>query len=261
MVALPDSLHEDGLAAVLDTGKPVFYEIPITHTRERTKPALRLLLSAPQLTHADLELGFAPVLARVAEVVGSGQLGALRTATLRTQMPWGGMANWDLCTINHLAPWYVDPLNRVLGSSPDRVLVLDGAGKPGRMQNQSTGLLDYSGIWGVLQANIDNVGPIETVLEVNGDDGDLVADLFAAELRLRTRGGPEWIAEQHADLQPRAAWPGMHECVQAFFADVERGGTGTADARTVAQLHLVGLAAEESVDSGTWAEVEALEQI
>ena len=261
MVGQPDSEHEVGLAAVLRTGKPVFYEAPVAHTRVRTRPALRTLLSARQLTHADIEIGFAPVVVRAAEIVASGVLGRLRTATMRTGMPWGGMANWDLCTINHLTPWYVDPLSRILGALPRRALVLDGAGKPGRMQNQSTGVFDYDGVWGILKINIDNVGPLETVVEVNGDEGDLIVDLFAADLRLRTRASPEWETSKHLDMQPRAAWPGMHECVQAFFVAVEHGGSGAADAHTLANLQLVGLAAEESVDTGTWAEVDTVDQI
>jgi hypothetical protein len=72
----------------------------------------------------------------------------------------------------------------------------------------------------------------------------------------------------------------MNECVTAFLdavtgeplietestnAEVERLretlGTGPlpADAPAVAQLHLIGLAAEASKDSGGWAEIEGVD--
>ena len=59
--------------------------------------------------------------------------------------------------LNHLAPWYVDALNRILGATPRRVFVLDGGGLPGRAQRQSQGHLDYGGVWGTVQVNLGSV--------------------------------------------------------------------------------------------------------
>ena len=98
-------------------------------------------------------------------------------------------------------------------------------------------------------------------MEVNGDDGDLIVDLFSGEIRLRSRKNTNWGVECVLALQPHAGWPGMHECVSAFLDAVESGQPSPVNAEVVAQLHLLGLAAETSKDSGTWAGVEGLESL
>lgn len=258
MIAVPDFMHEETLLAALESDVAIFYEPPITDTRERIRPVLHRLLAAPQITFADLELGLIPVVARASQLVQAQRIGKVQTARIRLQSGWGPVANYDLCNFNHLCTWYVDVLNRILGSSPKRVLLLDGSGTPGRRQNHSIGHLDYDGIWGTLQANISSVGPLEIGVEINGDDGDLVIDILSGELQCRVRNASDWSIEQWPALSPHASWPGMHESVTAFFDGIISGKSEINNALKVAKLQLVGLAAEKSKDSGTWAEVEDL---
>ena len=276
-IAVPDSVHEEALSATLDAGVAIFYEPPLANVRQRIRPMLTRLLEARQVTHADLEIGFIPVFVEAARRVQSGILGPVRTARIHLQSNWGANPESDLCTLNHLAPWYVDALNRILGATPTRVLVLDGDGLPGRAQRRSQGHLDYGGVWGCVQVNLGSVVDLETTIEVSGDDGDLWVDIFSGELRQRTRQGSEWSSERVTAIEPRAGWPGMHECVTAFLDAIagapllgatpaspdvailrEALGAGplAAEAPAVAQLHLIGLAAEASKDSGGWAEIE-----
>ena len=256
MIAVPEAVHERALGAGLDAGVAVFYEPPLAATPERMRPMLARLLKAHQVTHADLEIGFTPVVARAAERVRSGIVGEVQTVSIRLQSNWGSDPEADLSTIDHLAPWYVDGLNCILGATPKRVLVLDGHGLPGRGQRHSLGHFDYDGVWGTFQANIGGVSELETHIEVNGDDGDILVDLFNGELRLRTRVESDWSVEQVLATEPRAGWPGMHECVTAFLDAITGVRPNRTNAQMVAQLHLVGLAAEASKDSGTWAEIE-----
>ena len=279
-VAVSDAAHEEALTAALDAGVPIFYEPPLASVRQRIRPMVTRLLEAPQVTHADLEIGFIPVFVEAAKRVRSGVIGQVHTASVRLQSNWGADPEADLSTLNHIAPWYVDTLNRILDATPSRVLILEGGGLPGRAQLQCQGLYDYGGIWGTVQVNLGCVVDLETTVEVNGEDGDLVVDLFSGELRQRTRQQSEWSVETVAESEPRAGWPGMNECVTAFLdavtgeplietestnAEVERLretlGTGPlpADAPAVAQLHLIGLAAEASKDSGGWAEIEEVD--
>ena len=48
----------------------------------------------------------------------------------------------------------------------------------------------------------------------------------------------------------------MHECVGAFLDALEAGGPSTTGPATIARQHLAGLAAEESITTGGWAEIE-----
>lgn len=261
-IAVSDSAHEETLNAALDAGVPIFYEPPIAHRRQRIRPMLARLLAAPQVTHADLEIGFIPAFVEAVRRVQSGLLGQALTAHVRLQTNWGANPEADLATLNHIAPWYVDTLNRIVGATPSRALILDGAGLPGRAQQQSQGVYDYGGVWGTVQVNLGSVIDLETTVEVNGTDGDLIVDLFSGELRQRTRQRSDWSVEHLPETEPRAGWPGMHECVSVFLDAVTGTASETvtppADARVVAQLHLVGLAAEASKDNGGWAEIEKI---
>ena len=85
-----------------------------------------------------------------------------------------------------------------------------------------------------------------------------------------------------AESEPRAGWPGMNECVATFLDAVtgepltetptaaspvdtlrERLGTAPlpADAKSVAQLHMIGMAAEASKDNGSWAKIEDVDSL
>jgi predicted dehydrogenase len=261
MIAVPDSKHELTLSIALDSGIPVFYEPPITDKRRRILPMLERLLKAPQITFADLELGLTPAVIRTSELVREKRFGKVQTASIRLQSGWGPVANYDLCNFNHLCTWYVDVLNLILDASPKRVLLLDGSGTPGRRQNHSIAHLDYNGIWGTFQSNIACAGELEAGIEINVNDGDLITNILSGEIRYRTRLNPEWTVEQRPALQPHAGWPGMHESITAFLDAVEKDESAVNDALTVTKLQLIGLAAEESKDSGTWAEVKDISAI
>ena len=255
MIAVPDSAHENNLLAALDSGLAIFYEPPITDRRQRILPVMSRLLAAKQVTFADLELGLIPAVSRAARLIQMNKIGQTQTASIRLQSGWGPVAGYDLCNFNHLCTWYVDVLNRILKGRPRRVLVLDGWGTSGRRQNHSIGLLDYDRVWGTVSANIASVGELEIKVEINGDDGDMIINIVTGEIRYRTRRAPNWSVEQLPAVSPYASWPGMHESVSTFLDAVEKGQAATNNALAVAQLQLVGLAAEESKDSGTWAEV------
>jgi predicted dehydrogenase len=260
-IAVSEAAHEPAMAAALDAGVAIFYEPPLANRRQNMRPMMDRLLAAPQVTHADLEIGFMPVVGEAARRVAGATLGRVRTARIRLNASWGADPASDLCTMNHLAPWYVDTLNRILGKTPKRILVLDGEGLPGRAQTHSQAHFDYAGVWATFQANLGSVVQLETTIEINGDDGDMVVDIFAGTLRQRTRDEKNWSMDHIPAIEPVAGWPGMHECISAFLDAVSGGPPNTTDARTVTQLHLVGLAAEESKDSGTWAEIKKLDVV
>ena len=101
------------------------------------------------------------------------------------------------------------------------------------------------------QCDIASLREEETEVDVNGDDGDLIAHIFAGAMRWRSRSNPEWSIEQVPALEPRAGCPGMHEYVSAFLDALESGQPSSTNAEVIAELHLVGLAAQASKDSGT----------
>ena len=258
MIAVTEDQHAVTIGASLASGLPVFYEPPLSDRRGQLQAEIERLPSARQITHADLELSYLPIVDHASALISAGAIGTPHGASVTMTSGWGPVAGSDVSLALQLIPWYVDPLNRVLGKSPSRVLVQDGAGVAGRMQSQTLVQLDYESIWGTFDANIRSVGELGACITVHGSDGDLEADLFRGDLRIRSRQSREWRSESHPAEQPHAGWPGMHESVAAFIEAVRTNNQSRTGPATVIDLQLTGLAAEASIDSGTWAEVERL---
>ncbi len=262
LMALPEAVHEPALLAAIGSGIPFFYEPPVSHRRDRILPVLEKLLKAPQVHQADLELRFLPVVAAAAERLAQGAIGEPQTARIRMNGTWSARPGADLSLPHLLAPWYVDALDAILGSHPRRVLVQDGRGTEGRMQAYALTQLDYGGVWGTFQSNISSVHGPETWIEVQGGEGDLFADLFTGELRIRSRSCPEWRVDRVVcALRPIAGWPGLRECLADFLDRLEGKSSSGAPAEDMARLHCLGLAAEESIDSSAWASVRSMDEL
>ncbi len=262
LMALPEALHEPSLLAAIGSKIPFFYEPPVSHRRDRIAPVLVELLGAGQIQQADLELRFLPVVAAAAQRLAEGAIGEPQTARIRMNGNWNARPGGGLCLSHVLAPWYVDALDAMLGSQPQRVLVQDGRGTEGRMQAYALTQLDYGGVWGTFQANISSVQGPETWVEIQGRDGDLFADLFTGELRLRSRSLPEWRVDRVVSaLRPFAGWPGLRECLSDFLDQLEGKPSSGVPAEDMARLHRLGLAAEESIDTLSWAPVRSMDEL
>ena len=259
MMAIPDGIHEAAMNAVLDAGVAAYYEPPLAGSPEGIRRMLKRLASAGQVTHGDLEIGYASVILRAAELVRQGAIGVPQTVHLKLRSNWAGFGGPDLCLAHHLGPWYVDGLNSIIGRSPGRVLVMDGHGQPGRRQFHSLAHFDYDGLWGTIHLNIDSVDTLETTIEVTGDDGDLSVDYFRNTIRLRSKSntddGVETIHVEPA-LPVVGGWPGEAESVAEFLDAVEKGTPNRTGGAMAAQLYLTGLAIERSKETGGWVDIE-----
>ena len=184
---------------------------------------LNRLVATEQITHGDLEIGFATVVHRAAGLLRDGAIGALQAAHLKLRSNWAEFGGPELCLAHHLGPWYVDGLNSIIGRSPSRVLVMDGSGQAGRRQFHSLVHLDYDGTWGSIHLNINSVDTMETTIEVTGDYGDLSIDYFRNTIRLRTKAEPEVESITVEPAMPVVGgWPGEAESVAEFLDAVEK---------------------------------------
>ena len=257
MMAIPDAIHEAAMDAVLDTGVAAYYEPPLADRPDGIRRMLQRLVTAAQVTHGDLEIGYASVVHRAAELLRSGAIGTPQTVHLNLRCNWAGYDGPDLSLAHHLGPWYVDGLDSIVGRSPRRVLVMDGHGQAGRRQFHSLVHFDYDGLWGTIHLNIDSVDTLETTIEVTGDDGDLLVDYFRNTIRLRTKTEPEGKEIRVEPVMPVVGgWPGEAESVADFLVAVEKGTPNRTDASMAAGLYLTGLAIERSKETGGWVEIE-----
>ncbi|MCE7995190.1 MAG: Gfo/Idh/MocA family oxidoreductase [Roseivirga sp.] len=261
MIAVPDFVHAEAITAALASGKAVFYEPPIAHIRTLLPKIIEELLAAPQITHADLELALVPAVKEASELIKGQAIGNVQTASIRLQSNWGPDPDQDINNIGRLSVWYTHVLNVLLSSRPKRVLIMDGYGTPGRRQSQSTGFFDYNGIWGELRVNIDSAEDLTINIEVVGNSGEIQIDVLTGELKVRTKNERKWKVKLLPAIQPYADWPGMHESISSFLDAVESGIPSFANAEVVANLHLIGLASEDSKETGTWAKVNEVSQL
>ncbi len=252
MIAVPDDIHQEILAAAIDSSIPVFYEPPIAVTREQIPVMSERILQAEQIIYANLELGFHPAIDRAIQILNSNAVGSLQNASIDLHAGWGSSYS-ELCLLNRMSCWYVSVLNRIIGCLPYRVLVLDGHGSPGRMQAVSTGIYDYNGIWGSFRANVNSPEELSIKLEIVGNNGVISVDYFTGRIRYRTNHEKEWIVESYPCITPYADWPGVRESVTAFLDSVIKKEGCCGNGKEVSQLNQIGLAAEESKDSGEWA--------
>ena len=257
MMAIPDPIHEAAMNAVLDAGIAAYYEPPLSDCPDGIRKMLKRLVAAEQITHGDLEIGFATVMHRAAELLRQGAIGNMQAVHLKLRSNWAEFGGPDLCLAHHLGPWYVDGLNSIIGRSPSRVLVMDGNGREGRRQHHSLAQFDYDGIWGTIHLNINSVDHMETVIEVTGDEGDLTVDYFKNTIQLRTKAEPEGeLISVEPAMPVVGGWPGEAESVAEFLGTVENGTPNRTDGKMAAQLYLTGLAIEQSKDTGNWVEIE-----
>lgn len=258
MIAVPDNIHQAALTAALDSGIPVFYEPPISDSPQQIPNMIQRLLAAPQVTYAHLELSFHPAITYAVQLMKLKTIGTIQNVTVTLNADWGRPKDSNICFMNRMSCWYVDLLNKIIGTLPERVLVLDGYGCLGRMQSTSIGIYDYGGIWGIFKANINNPKGVSIYIEIVGDNGEITIDYFTGELRYRSLQFPEWITEHYSALTPHANWPGVRETISTFLDSVISKNTLLGNAQNVAQLNRIGLASEESTDTKTWATIKKL---
>lgn len=261
MIAVPDSKHAEMISAALDSGKAVFYEPPIAHTRELIPEIIKKLITATQITHADLELALVPAIPKAALFIKEKAFGNIQSARIILNSNWGADPDQDINNIHRLSVWYTHVLNVLLDAKPNRVLIMDGYGTPGRRQSQSTGFYDYDGVWGEFKVNIDSVEALTIHVELIGSEGEMLINILTGELKSRTKANRAWETKYLPAIQPYADWPGMHESVTAFLDAIESKKPSYANADVVANLHLIGMAAEESKDTGHWAYVRGIDEL
>ncbi|PKH52470.1 hypothetical protein CXF68_18000 [Tenacibaculum sp. Bg11-29] len=254
MIAVPDAMHGEIIMEAIQSGKPLFYEPPIGHTRSLIAEVLKKLHSAPQITHANLELGLIPVISRAAEMIKAKRIGDIQSIKVSLRSNWGPEPNQDTNVINRLSLWYVHIINILLDASPKRVLLLDGYGVIGRRQNQSSCIFDYDGIWGELKININSVDKLVINIEAIGSEGEILIDILTGELKVRLMN--EEMINFFPAKQPYADWPGMRESITHFLDAIENFIPSFFNSDLVAKLQTIGLATEASKDTGNWIKLQ-----
>ena len=259
LISLPDMVHEEAIETVIDSGIPFFYEPPLSHRPHRMRLLIHNLLKARQVAHADLELRYIPVVARIVKLLAKSTIGEVQSILIKMNGNWDPQSGQDISLPYSLIPWYVDVLNTILGNNPRRVFVQNGRLLNDRMQASAITQLDYGKVWGTFDANISRFHAPETWIEINGCNGNLYGDLFTGEIRLRNRNKPDWQIDQVIPAQrPFAGWPGLCECLSDFLNGVRGQVYSGVSPKDMVTLQILSCSAEESIDNEAWVTVPSI---
>ncbi len=177
--ALPPSEHADWSIAALRAGKHVLCEKPFAMNAREAQAMVAVARETGLRLIEAFHDRYHPLSARVAEIVGSGRLGTLRTlrAVFAASIPFsdssirhvpelGGGALMDLgCYPVH---W----LRALLGEEPEVTGATATTNPLGADQSIEATLAFPSGAVATVAASMDD-GPLVQTLDVEGDDGRL----------------------------------------------------------------------------------------
>ncbi|MCH2374034.1 MAG: Gfo/Idh/MocA family oxidoreductase [Planctomycetes bacterium] len=243
MIALPNSLHSDVLAAALASKKHVFFEPPIALDESAAERLFTAVEHSPSVVQADLELRYLPVVEAVQRLLVEEGIGAARMAKIRLWCSWGyGGGEWidevqDQSFFLWLGCWYLDVLDCVFKTSPTRVQVSGGHGMNGKLLDHGWALLEYppSGI-GQFEFNLLAVDGVQIRLDVAGTKGEVEADLESGEYRWRRDGGA-WTTEIAQASLPAHGFVGMRESISDFISAIADGRGVRADVNVCRRVH------------------------
>jgi len=264
MAAVPNRLHARAALAAIEAGKPFFAEPPLGFDEGEIRQVVTAAEDAGAFVQTDLELRYVPAVREVVEMASAGDLGEHLMATIRLWCNWGyGGLEWieeaeDQGFFLWLSCWYLDVLDAVFGTAPERVSVMGGRAMNGSLIDHAWATLEYPGEQ-LGQFEFSMVAPEEQeiTLTVAGTEGEVTADLWTGEFRSRMRGG-DWQETVVPNSEPIHGFAGMRESITDFVECVRTGSKPRADLEVSGRVHAAALACTRSVESGEVVRVEAL---
>ena len=257
LLALPNRHHVDGIQAAVAAGKHVFYEPPIGHTADELQETLRIMGASERTVQADLELRYLPVVAAVRRHLLDETVGKPLMARIRLWCDWGrgdGPRDQEEPTQRGFFPWlgcwYLDVLDCVFGTAPERAYVTGGHAANGRLMDHGWADFGYPGGGiGQFEFSLVAVEDLDIRLTVLCRHGEMEADLKGGSLRWRRHDTP-WNKEDHPPSLPAYGFEGMRECIADFLDCIRTGRTPDAGVQVAERVHAAMLCCMEA-EAGT----------
>jgi predicted dehydrogenase len=238
-VATPPSSHMEYAVRVAQAGKPVYVEKPMA----RTALECQEMISACDKAGVGLFVAYyrraMPRFATVKRLLNSGEIGQLRSVTVRNERPApvGGSEGWrvdpEISGGGHfvdLGSHILDLLDWLLGPVTHAAGVATNHGGRYRAEDLVTGAFAFrSGVQGVGVWNYDSFQSKDQI-EIIGTAGALRFSCFADEpLRLRTARGVEEIKAPYPET---VQLPLIQTVVNALTGHGESPSNGHSAMRT-----------------------------
>jgi len=256
MIAVPNRVHSEVLVAAAQSRKALFFEPPLGLTDAEVEAALAALTACEAPVQADFELRHTPVVQRVRQMVAGGLVGELCMVRVRLWCNWGhGGGPWleevqGQGFFPWLGYWYLDVLDAVIGDGPTTACLRGGKAMNGDLTDHGLALLTYpGGGLGLFDFSLIATEAQVVTLSVGGTAGEIEADLWSGDCRLRAHGG-EWEDAPAPCAQPIHGFSGMRESIGAFIAAVAHGSPLLAGPDVIRRVHAAAWACARSDSEG-----------
>ena len=259
MIGLPSELVSDVAIAAIEAGKHVFLEPPQPGDA-RLALLLELAERSDLVFHADLELRYNPVVGAVAGLLDV-RLGPALSVRVVQRCDWA--LAWDQDMVeggglaSELSTWYLDPIDALLNRQARRVSVVGARPRFERAVEAGSALVEYDGAVGEWSFNLRGPESMSLRLEVAALEGDAEADMMTGRYRYRAGSSTEWVEGEAPPALPVYGFAGMRECVAAFLGAVRGEGRSRTGPDVLRRVHAAATAFDESLRSGSPAEVVA----
>ncbi len=251
IIAVPNPVHSQLIAAGAQSGKPIFFEPPIGLNEDEVASALAALEQTDAVLQIDHEIRYAPVMRELQCRLSDGAIGRPLMARARLWANWAfGGRDWNQAVETEgfflwLGCWYLDMLDCVFAEAPVRVGAVGGQAMNGALTDHGWAVLQYpGGGCGAVEFNLVNCADLEVSLHVLGTAGEMIAEAWEGTLRWRTEAH-SWRETSVPCHQPPHGFAGMYESLAGFLDAVADGTPVLADLDVIRRVHEAALACSQ----------------
>jgi len=245
ILSVPDELHELILKDIINSKKNCIFEMPLSENINSSNELIDLMDKSESFFIPNLEVSYLPIIKKLIDFRNDKSLGNLLNINMVMNAPkWGPTPNLTK-SVYSISPWYIDPLNKISGNLPTRVLSIGEKFPKSFSESRANIILDYSTHWASWNFNMESSKEWEVIISMTFENAEIITDLINSEITIykNEKKLPKIIIEN-------SIWPGMND----FLSFVEN--TDNFNNNNTKDLMNISHALQLSNISNSWQIVE-----
>ena len=155
-MSVPDELHELILKDIINSKKNCIFEMPLSENINSSNELIDLMDKSQSFFIPNLEVSYLPIIKKLIDFRNDKSLGNLLNINMVMNAPkWGPTPNLTK-SVYSISPWYIDPLNKISGNLPTRVLSIGEKFPKSFSESRANIILDYSTHWASWNFNMES---------------------------------------------------------------------------------------------------------
>ena len=225
ILCVPDELHEKIMKDIINSKKNCIFEMPLSENISSSKELITLMDKSENFFIPNLETSQLPIIKKLSDFKNEKSLGNLLNIHMVMNAPnWGPTPNLTK-SVYSISPWYIDPLNKISGNLPTRVLSIGEKSPKSFSESRANIILDYKTHWASWNT-------------------EKITDLINSEITIYKN------EKKLPKIKVESIWPGM----KYFLSYVEN--TDNFNNQTTKDLMNISHALQLSNNSNNWQSVE-----